>query len=225
MKRAAGMVSLGALAVVGGVTSGCGPSFQAVYEGDARFEHCYALEENPSLAMREKAGCWDEWLHGYTYGQTRDRVDYALSRSRALRAGGELPTDEAMMQAAPGEGRDRDTTSGPRNAFAPPPKTLGEAADAGGSTSVATSGGGTSTTWGVAALVPGDAGVDSAKHVDLPATVAASPLMRCTDACRDAWTGCRGPEAKTAASDAKVDAKKIATCDRNYRACLRVCAR
>ena len=32
----------------------CGPSFQAVYECDVRFEHCYALDQGPRAARREE---------------------------------------------------------------------------------------------------------------------------------------------------------------------------
>jgi len=102
---------------------GCGPSFQAIYEGDARFEHCYALEETTNT-MQQKAECWRDWTQRHTYGQTRDRVEYAASRYHAL-VNPELPTDEAMMQAAPGM---VDTTKqlaapAPTSAFAPPPVT------------------------------------------------------------------------------------------------------
>ena len=62
----------------------CGPSFQAIYEGNARFEHCYALEENPQARMPDKAACWRDWSERYTYGQTQDRVHYATARYVAL---------------------------------------------------------------------------------------------------------------------------------------------
>jgi hypothetical protein len=35
----------------------CGPSFQVMYEGDSRFEHCYALDENPNVLMQQKSDC------------------------------------------------------------------------------------------------------------------------------------------------------------------------
>src|SRR4051812_49840524 len=85
------------------LVAGCGPSFQAIYEGDARFEHCYALDDAPNAPMKDKTSCWRDWTQHYTYGQTRDRVEYAKARARALtRVNGEA-TDEALMQAAPGE--------------------------------------------------------------------------------------------------------------------------
>lgn len=98
----------------------CGPSFQTVYENDARFEHCYALDEGAS-AMSLKAECWKDWKEHHTYGQTRDRVEYARSRYVAL-VSNALPTDEGMMQAAPGEVGELNqlTAPAPTNPFAPP---------------------------------------------------------------------------------------------------------
>ncbi|MGH7282258.1 MAG: hypothetical protein ACRELY_12080, partial [Polyangiaceae bacterium] len=112
------------------VTCGCGPSFQALYEGDARFEHCYALEDSGSGTMQKRADCWRDWMDHYTFGQTRDRVQYASNRYRALTSAA-LPTDEGMMSAAPGAG-DENTTGAPAptNAFAPPPTTAAAQASA-----------------------------------------------------------------------------------------------
>jgi hypothetical protein len=112
--------------VFGGAVAACGPSFQAIYEGNARFEHCYALEENAQTDMPAKAACWRDWSEHYTYGQTRDRINYATARYVALTEAGSAPTDEALMMAAPGE-TPRATTitaPAPTNAFAPPPKVL-----------------------------------------------------------------------------------------------------
>jgi hypothetical protein len=122
----AALVAFGALA-----GAACGPSFQTVYENDARFEHCYALDETPTAAMTRKADCWNDWTKNHTYGQTRDRVEYARARYDALSTVPQLPTDEAMMAAAPGEGTNADTAAAPTptSAFAPPPKT--EARDGG----------------------------------------------------------------------------------------------
>lgn len=101
----AGMILGGALA--------CGPSFQAVYEGDVRFEHCYALDQSPATADVKKE-CWRDWLHGYTYGQSRDRVEYAGTRFSELSLDPTLPSEDVK--------RPRSTAVPmPTNAFAPPP--------------------------------------------------------------------------------------------------------
>jgi len=121
-------IALAALPVGGAFALACGPSFQAVYEGNARFEHCYALEENPQTALPEKADCWRDWSERYTYGQTRDRIHYATARYVALSQVPNVPTDEAMMMAAPGMTPRQSTITAPAptNAFAPPPKVLDE---------------------------------------------------------------------------------------------------
>ena len=104
------------------VVLACGPSFQTIYENDARFEHCYALDDSATSSLAQKAACWQDWKEHHTFGQTRDRVEYAQSRYVALSQVPELPTDEAMMQAAPGEvGESHQLTAPtPTNAFAPP---------------------------------------------------------------------------------------------------------
>ena len=100
----------------------CGPSFQTIYENDARFEHCYALDDSANASLAQKAACWKDWKERHTFGQTRDRVEYAQSRYVALSQVPDLPTDEAMMQAAPGEVGEQHqlTAPTPTNAFAPP---------------------------------------------------------------------------------------------------------
>jgi len=115
----AGSFVIGTFALIG-----CGPSFQALYEGDARFEHCYALEEDGVQSIQKRADCWRDWTDHYTFGQTRDRVQYASMRYRALTSTA-LPTDEGMMSAAPGEANPGGvaTALAPTNAFAPPPTT------------------------------------------------------------------------------------------------------
>ncbi len=70
---------------------GCGPSVQYIYEGNLRFEHCYRLDLDPSIAPSHREACWREWLQSYTSGQTSDRVDYAKRRERALAAGDSSP--------------------------------------------------------------------------------------------------------------------------------------
>jgi hypothetical protein len=92
-----------------------------VYEGDVRFEHCYRLDEERRVHIGEKLTCWREWSQKYTYGQTRDRIEYALARERTLaqaQASGErsAPPGASVGLAA--------TSPQPTNAFAPPPPTM-----------------------------------------------------------------------------------------------------
>jgi hypothetical protein len=88
----------------------CGPSFQAVYEGDVRFEHCYAVDDTPGTAATDRASCWRDYLKNYTYGQTKDRIEYASSRHYALTKGLE----------------DTSADAGPRRARAPLPHSMHE---------------------------------------------------------------------------------------------------
>jgi hypothetical protein len=97
----------------------CGPSFQAVYECDVRFEHCYALDESPA-APGSKQECWRGWLRSYTYGQSRDRVEYAATRFSQLSLGPSLPSEE-LRDARPRRRSSNVAAPVPTNAFAPPP--------------------------------------------------------------------------------------------------------
>ena len=68
-------------AVFGGfAVYACGPSFEAIQEGDLRFAHCDRLDVDPGITASHRLHCWREWRRVYTYGQTRDRVEYAQRR-------------------------------------------------------------------------------------------------------------------------------------------------
>jgi hypothetical protein len=138
----------------------CGPSFQAIYEGDVRFEHCYALDQGPATADVKKE-CWRGWLHDYTYGQSRDRVEYAGTRFSELSLDPTLPTEDrevkhAHIMASPV----------PTSAFAPPPSTAEHVTTAEASASAAT------------AATP-------------PHAVAGAPGEECADGCSGTWKACK----------------------------------
>jgi hypothetical protein len=80
--------------------AGCGASYQALYEGEVRFEHCYKLDEQTSLPLMQRRECWREWTQFYTYGQTRDRIEYALTRLRELTARIENPDGGGLVGAS-----------------------------------------------------------------------------------------------------------------------------
>jgi hypothetical protein len=102
----------------------CGASINAVYEGDVRFEHCMALDSGKNVKPTIRRACWEEWIRFYTFGQTRDRVDYAKVRVQKLSGASDfdegdwVPADK-RPSAAPE----------PTSVLAPPPMTL--AIDAG----------------------------------------------------------------------------------------------
>ncbi|MBX3229243.1 MAG: hypothetical protein KIT84_18520 [Labilithrix sp.] len=173
-----------------------------------RFEHCYALEENPQKPMPEKASCWRDWSERYTFGQTRDRVQYAISRYVALSQMSTAPTDEAMMMAAPGEASRTSTITAPTpsNAFAPPPKVL----DSGEQKKTLTPGHPIET----AADVPYiDAGAPA------PVVTFVAPNQSCVDGCMGDYRAC----APTCEGDAGAASKPCATCKKKYAACGRSC--
>jgi hypothetical protein len=200
-RSTAASVAAAALAVA------CGPSFQAIYEGNSRFERCYALEENPRASMREKADCWRDWSDHYTYGQTRDRIQYAIARYVALSQAPNVPTDEALMMAAPGVTPRVSTITAPAptNAFEPPPKVLDE--DAGGAAPPRPS--------EVPILVTAeelDSGVEVVAEARVP------PGTGCASTCKAAFRACHegcDDDAGTA----------CVACDRSYRRCMRSCFR
>ena len=207
-----------ALGVVG-AASACGPSFQAIYEGNARFEHCYALEEAPQTKMNDKVACWRDWSEHYTFGQTRDRIHYATARYVALESIG-VPTDEAMMMAAPGMMPRQSTITAPNptNAFAPPPKVL-EDYDAGPGKLPRPS------------ERPVIVGV-GATSVDAGAAAAMAPIPLpagdCTDTCGKTFRECKEPCPAAgfpsgAEPDAGARAATCAACEKVYRGCVRGC--
>lgn len=210
----------GAFVASGAATTlACGPSFQAIYEGNARFEHCYALEENPQASIPDKASCWRDWSERYTYGQTRDRIHYATARYVALSEARQVPTDEALMMAAPGETPRATTITAPTptNAFAPPPKVLDLNEGATTGTDVV--------------------GVGAGQPLTVPVTAAAAPIAPptpipgdglpaspCAETCANDFVSCSGPCAGDRNKPQKPGASKTcAACEPTYRTCMRGC--
>ncbi|MFO0663850.1 MAG: hypothetical protein U0174_07860 [Polyangiaceae bacterium] len=79
----------------------CGPSFHAVYEGEARFEHCYALDDTPRASPQERVSCWQAWLARYAGRDTRDRAQYAVVRRDTLLRQIENPVTQPAKGVAP----------------------------------------------------------------------------------------------------------------------------
>jgi len=102
----------------------CGPSFQAIYEGDVRFEHCYAVDESKRAAGPEKLACWHDWLTTYTYGQTADRVEYAAARYHSLKIEGSPYSVDALADGPAERPLVRQTIGAPETtaAFVSPPQ-------------------------------------------------------------------------------------------------------
>lgn len=77
--------------MVAAVAVACGPSVQGLHESNVRFEHCYRLDLDPSIAPSHRAACWREWSESYTTGQTDDRIDYARRRVGLAASESEAP--------------------------------------------------------------------------------------------------------------------------------------
>ena len=150
------------------LATGCGPSFQAVYECDVNFEHCYALDQGTVSTDPTKAkGCWRDWLHNYTYGQSRDRVEYAATRFSELSLDPTLPGEDT--QTRPKRVHSMVAPLPPR-AYAPPPTHGADHGD------------------GPATPPPTYA---AASGPPRPVVVAQAPGEQCTAACAERWNGCR----------------------------------
>ena len=96
----------------------CGASIRAIYESDVRFEHCMALDASSDVKPTLRRSCWDEWTRFYTFGQTRDRIDYAHMREKQLSGASDF--DEADTMAAQPSGT-AAAAPDPTSAIAPPP--------------------------------------------------------------------------------------------------------
>lgn len=194
----------------GVAAAACGPSFQAIYEGNARFEHCYALEEQPQAPIHDKADCWRDWSERYTYGQTRDRIQYAIARYVALSQTENIPTDEAMMNAAPGVTPrvSNITAPAPTNAFAPPPKVLGEM-DASTAPPIRPS----ERPQVITNEPQPDAAAPRAPVLPPP------PAQSCADTCKVEFDACTA----SCGNDAGANGKKCAACPKTYKTCMRAC--
>ena len=165
--RRASRPLVGALALVATGLAACGASIQAVYEGDVRFEHCMALDSRPDVKPTLRRACWQEWVRFYTFGQTRDRVEYAKNREKQLSGASDFDEQsfaESASLAVPD----------PTSALAPPPMML-------------TPDGGTTD---AAAGAP--ATTDAAAPPPPVAEDAAPPAAECTAACETTWQSCRG---------------------------------
>lgn len=114
-------VSKGAFALVTLMLAGsaCGPSVQVLHEGTVRFEHCYRLDLDPQIAPSHRRACWQAWTERYSYGQPRDRREYAQRRIAAIDRGEPPPGLE--LTAIP-EQASLDASDGPIDAHLPPPR-------------------------------------------------------------------------------------------------------
>ncbi len=215
------VLALSAPAALAVTAFGCGPSYQAIHEGDARFEHCYAIDEGAAASMDDKSKCWRDYRDNYSFGQARDRLTYASRREQLLARSQALPTDEAMMEAAPGQVAVVPNAPAPTNAYVPPPQLLQQPTTPRVATTV-------STSMAAAHYQQQDAGAvpitSSAPLSAVREAPGASCANRCTDdwhACEKSCVGAKGP-ASPAANAAKAACDR---CDKTHRTCMAACFR
>lgn len=140
----------------------CGASLQAVYESDVRFEHCMALDALPEMKPTIRRACWDEWRKYYTFGQTRDRIEYAALRDRQLSVASDFDEGDWQLDKS-----SEPSAVEPMSALAPPPMLIAATViDAG------------------AADAPADT---SEAEID-----GAPPAAGCAADCEQSWGFCRG---------------------------------
>lgn len=180
-------------AVLLALAAACGPSVQSIHEGSVRFEHCYRLDLDADIAVGHREACWKEWLASYTYGQTRDRIDYARRRVRAF-AGGDTSRPEFTVggERRPEERQFYLVVPAPTSLHAPPAPiaTRLHGADAGPEIA--------------------DAGAE--------ASAPPAPGEECTSACRTSYRSCHGACAGDAGSEAACK-----SCEPDFKRCMRRC--
>ncbi len=183
------------------VAGGCGASVSSIYEGDVRFEHCMALDARPAVTRPQRRQCWIEWVRYYTYGQTQDRVEYAVAHaSGSERAAKE--SESAPILAAPE----------PTSAFAPPPMML-EPGNAGGAAPPPPLSAPSARPAAPSAPRPVPPAPDATPPTDTPAPPPVDPGCQadCAEARADCRTTCQGGSCEK-------------SCSGKYARCLERCA-
>lgn len=185
----------------------CGPSVQSIYEGDVRFEHCYRLDLELDVASSHRQACWVTWLDRYTYGQSRDRLEYARRRVRGFASG---DADRPVLHV--GANQQQDTRQfylvvpSPTSVHAPPPPiaTRVNATPEPPSAVSSIGNGGSSPT------------ISNSAEAPLPSAPPA-PGEDCASACRNAFVSC-GQACNAAAKGAACK-----SCNPDYKKCMQRC--
>ena len=171
----------------------CGPSVQSIYEGNVRFEHCYRLDLDVNIAPTHRLACWREWLRVYTYGQVRDRIEYARQRVGALEQGDtSRPPLNVIAGRRPEERSWYLSEPAPTSAHAPPPPMWKAESKA----------------------------APPVVSVEAPPKPPPSPGESCAQDCRDDLLTCNADCAGDAAAEKP---KKCQSCEPDYKKCMRRC--
>jgi hypothetical protein len=177
----------------------CGPSMQSVHEGSVRFEHCYRLDLDEDVASTHRRACWKEWSSRYTYGQSRDHIEYARRRLRSLAAGDTArPTIDVGSDYHPEERQFYLSVPAPTSAHAPPPPIA--------------------TRW----AGPNEPPPAASASAGVPTSSA--PGDDCAATCRGARTPCDAACQKASAGNTSpADASACDRCNTDYKRCMARC--
>ncbi|HYQ01678.1 MAG TPA: hypothetical protein VER96_23555 [Polyangiaceae bacterium] len=173
----------------------CGPSVQSIYEGNVRFEHCYRLDLEVDTAPTHRRACWSEWLSMYTYGQPRDRIEYARRRLHSFASG-----DTSRPTLDIGDDKQAEARQfylvvpAPTSVHAPPPPIA--------------------TRW------YGDAGAaPPAPTTEQVTATARAPEDKCSNICRETLANCQRP----CTPDAGKPDPACKVCEADYKTCMKRC--
>ena len=176
----------------------CGPSVQSIYEGNVRFEHCYRLDLEVDTAPTHRHACWSEWLNLYTYGQPRDRIEYARRREHSF-ANGDIarPTLEIGDDKKAEARQFYLVVPAPTSVHAPPPPIA--------------------TRWyGDAGTAPAAASSPTTEQVAVPTP---APEDQCAGECRDKLSICQ----RTCTPKGAKPTPACKICDSDYKLCMKRC--
>ena len=173
----------------------CGPSVQSIYEGNVRFEHCYRLDLEVDTAPTHRRACWSEWLRMYTYGQPRDRIEYARRRLHSFSNGDVTRPTLDLGDDKTAEARQFYlVVPAPTSVHAPPPPIA--------------------TRW------YGDAGAaPPAPTTEQVVAPVRAPGDECSNSCREKRENCQ----RACAPDAGKPEPACKICDTDYKACMKRC--
>ena len=176
------------------VVVACGPSVQSIYEGNVRFEHCYRLDLEVDTAPTHREACWKEWLNVYTYGQPRDRIEYARRRARAFASGDTARPRLEIENTKKVEARQFYLVAPAPTSLHAPPAPI-------------------ATRW------YGDAGSPPpASSTESPGAPKA-PEEECGNTCRNSYLDCARP----CDADAGKATPSCTACNSDYKACMKRC--
>jgi len=182
-----------------------------IYEGNVRFEHCYRLDMDPTIAPSHRRACWQDWLGRHTYAQSGDRLSHARQRLNELDRGDQA-TLTLVIDAGPQVQLAAQGVPMPSSIHAAPPPKAIEAPPA-----------------------------PSQLPSSLPKVATVPPEAECSDGCRAGWnecsSGCENQERPTSGERASSKApmgvsvptsqKNIKdacnNCRKTFKACMHRC--